>query len=240
MIFIVYSIDEGAHHAIHRRESGGRLLPSGVVAVVGAFASHQAVKLFVRRRKRGTRPDDSKFPQSEQSTASPSGACTPQSVAPSAQASPGIKPTTPAMTSQNPSNNGSPMTQPHTPNLYPTLSISSSIASLETLGQGQGQGHRVFGAIGDPLAMSSAQTPNSQTHIQGNSNQGSVASGMPRRFDSLSSTHSDLESLTHSVSSLRFPTHREYDMDEWEDVEIGKGLALYNSMEIDRLRGCKR
>jgi glutamate 5-kinase len=130
------------------------------------------------------------------------------------------------------------MTQPQTPNLYPTLSISSSIASLETLGQGQG--HRVFGAIGDSLTMSSAHTPNSATHVPGNSNRGSVASDMPRRFDSLSSTQSDLESLTQSVSSLRFPTHREYDMDEWEDVEIGKGLALYNSMEIDRLRGCKR
>lgn len=132
------------------------------------------------------------------------------------------------------------MTQPQTPNLYPTLSISSSIASLETLGQGQGQGHRVFGAIGDSLAMSSSHTPNSQTYMQGNSNQDSDVSGMPRRFDSLSSIHSDLESLTHSVSSLRFPARREYDMDKWEDVEIGKGLALYNSMEIDRLRGCKR
>ncbi|KAI5452257.1 Glutamate 5-kinase [Naganishia albida] len=230
-------IDEGAHHAIHRRESGGRLLPSGVLAVLGTFASHQAVKLFVRRRKRGTRSDERKPAQVEQGTASASGACTPQSVAPSAQASPGIKPTTPAMTSQNPSHNGSPMTQPQTPNLYPTLSISSSIASLETLGQGQG--HRVLGAMGDSLAMSSAHTPNSQTYAAGNSNRGSVASDMPRRFDSLSSTHSDLESLTQSVSSLRFPTHREYDMDEWEDVEIGKGLALYNSMEIDRLRGCK-
>ncbi len=28
--------------------------------------------------------------------------------------------------------------------------------------------------------------------------------------------------------------------DEWQEVAIGKGLALYNSMEIDRLKGHKR
>lgn len=212
---------------------------------MGAFAGHQAVKLFVRRRKRGTKSDDKKSPQIEQGPTVTSGASTPLSVIPSAQASPGAKPITPAVNSQNPSANGSPMTQPQTPNLYPTLSISSSIVSLEPLGQGQGQGYRVFGTMGDSLAMSNSNTPNSQTYAHGNSTRSSVASGMPRRFDSLSSTHSEstLESLTNSVSSLRFPTHaqtREYDMDEWEDVEIGKGLALYNSMEIDRLRGCKR
>jgi hypothetical protein len=86
---------------------------------------------------------------------------------------------------------------------------------------------------------STSITPNGP--LNANSNRSSV-SGLPRRFDSGSAADSDtLESLTNSVSSLRFPSSaRAYDMNEWEDIEIGKGLALYNSMEIDRLRGCKR
>jgi hypothetical protein len=125
------------------------------------------------------------------------------------------------------------MTQPQTPNLYPTLSISSSIVSLEPLSQG----HRLSGQMGDSLAMSNYYTPNHQMSHGASAEASASAS---RRYDSVSSTHS-LESLTNSVSSLRFPTHaRDYDPNAWEDIEIGKGLALYNSMEIDRLRGCKR
>ncbi|KAJ9110479.1 hypothetical protein QFC19_001605 [Naganishia cerealis] len=232
-------IDEGAHHAIHRKESGGRLLPAGVVAVQGTFAGHQAVKLFVRRRKRKASLSDHRELATGANPASNSGASTPQSIAPSAQVSPGLKPTTPVLYSQNPSTNGSPMTQPQTPNLYPTLSISSSVISLEPLNQG-GQ-HRFPGTMGESLNMSSSVTPNAQISAYGS--RSSFASGLPRRFDSVSTTHSEstLESLTNSVSSLRFPSSaREYDMTEWEDVEIGKGLALYNSMEIDRLKGCKR
>jgi glutamate 5-kinase len=29
-------------------------------------------------------------------------------------------------------------------------------------------------------------------------------------------------------------------LDEWEEVEIGKGLAQYNSVAIDRVKGMKR
>lgn len=206
--------------------------------MIGTFAGHQAVKVLVRRRKRRTSLPDAREPeiQTNAASGSGSGASTPQSMAPSAQVSPGIKPTTPVIYSQNPSTNGSPMTQPQTPNLYPTLSISSSIVSIEPLSQG----HRTPGTIGESLNMSSTSiTPNGQ--LIANSNRSSL-SGVPRRFDSGSTADSaTLESLTNSVSSLRFPSSaRVYDMNEWEDVEIGKGLALYNSMEIDRLRGCKR
>lgn len=44
-------IDLGAHHVLSRRESGGRLLPAGVLAVRGTFASGQAVRIIVRRRQ---------------------------------------------------------------------------------------------------------------------------------------------------------------------------------------------
>ncbi|KAH9948134.1 glutamate 5-kinase [Amylocystis lapponica] len=41
-------IDRGAHHVLARRESGGRLLPAGVLGVRGTFASGQAVRIVVR------------------------------------------------------------------------------------------------------------------------------------------------------------------------------------------------
>lgn len=42
-------IDAGAHHVLSKRESGGRLLAAGVVGVVGAFASGQAVRIVIHR-----------------------------------------------------------------------------------------------------------------------------------------------------------------------------------------------
>ncbi|KIJ12539.1 glutamate 5-kinase [Paxillus involutus ATCC 200175] len=41
-------IDIGAHTVLSRRESGGRLLPAGVIGVRGSFASGQAVRILVR------------------------------------------------------------------------------------------------------------------------------------------------------------------------------------------------
>ncbi|KAG7453096.1 glutamate 5-kinase [Guyanagaster necrorhizus] len=40
-------IDTGAHQVLSRRESGGRLLAVGVLGVIGAFASGQAVRIVV-------------------------------------------------------------------------------------------------------------------------------------------------------------------------------------------------
>ncbi|KAK0474844.1 glutamate 5-kinase [Armillaria novae-zelandiae] len=40
-------VDSGAHHVLSRRESGGRLLAAGVLGVIGAFASGQAVRIVV-------------------------------------------------------------------------------------------------------------------------------------------------------------------------------------------------
>ncbi|GLB35569.1 putative glutamate 5-kinase [Lyophyllum shimeji] len=47
-------IDAGAHHVLSRRESGGRLLAAGVVGVIGAFASGQAVRIVIRRQADGS------------------------------------------------------------------------------------------------------------------------------------------------------------------------------------------
>lgn len=43
-------IDRGAHRVLSRRESGGRLLAAGVIDVIGAFASGQAVRIVVRKQ----------------------------------------------------------------------------------------------------------------------------------------------------------------------------------------------
>lgn len=45
-------IDEGAHRRIARHDSGGRLLPAGLVGVEGTWERMQAVRLVVRRRRR--------------------------------------------------------------------------------------------------------------------------------------------------------------------------------------------
>lgn len=53
-------IDSGAYAVLSRRESGGRLLPAGVLGVRGSFASGQAVRILVRSLPEGgkaTLPD---------------------------------------------------------------------------------------------------------------------------------------------------------------------------------------
>lgn len=50
-------IDSGAHQVLSRRESGGRLLAAGVLGVRGAFASGQAVRIFVRRSRAPDKPE---------------------------------------------------------------------------------------------------------------------------------------------------------------------------------------
>jgi glutamate 5-kinase len=44
-------VDSGAHSVLSRKDSGGRLLPVGVLAVRGVWAGGQAVRILVRKRK---------------------------------------------------------------------------------------------------------------------------------------------------------------------------------------------
>ncbi|KAJ7594922.1 glutamate 5-kinase [Mycena floridula] len=46
-------VDGGAHSVLSRRESGGRLLAAGVLGVIGAFASGQAVRIVIISRSDG-------------------------------------------------------------------------------------------------------------------------------------------------------------------------------------------
>lgn len=88
-------IDAGAHNVLSRRDSGGRLLPAGVVDVHGAFASGQAVRIAIRQLKRDAAVE--------------------------------------TVSEQNEKMDDSPTTSPSTPQLLPTISLTSSIASLEPL-----------------------------------------------------------------------------------------------------------
>jgi glutamate 5-kinase len=50
-------VDSGAHTVLSRRESGGRLLPAGVIGVVGDFASGQAVRIAVLKHSTSHAPE---------------------------------------------------------------------------------------------------------------------------------------------------------------------------------------
>lgn len=191
------SIDEGAYRAVQRKESGSRLLPAGVVRVEGVFASHQAVNLVVRRRvrERTISQDSRGTAKSREHAAEVSGATTPVSYNNAGS----------RLDSPNSNNH---FTAPGTPNLYPVLSLSSSIASLDALS-----------STGRSSVPQSPATLVKQ--VMAEMNQGSGTDGP-------------------SESTIAFRQLDDDESEAWEEVAIGKGLALYNSVEIDRLRGVKR
>lgn len=174
-------IDEGAYRAIQRKESGGRLLPAGVLKVEGVFASHQAVNLLVRRRMHPLANSTSH----DHDFSDP----TPRTPVTDEQQS---KLGSPASTS------ATQMSAPATPNLYPVMSLTPSIADIDML-----------------------SVPHS-----------------PSTFSKLGLT--EIQPTGHAAAN----EHNEHSMQlnghqDWEEVIVGKGLALYNSVEIDRLKGLK-
>lgn len=100
-------IDSGAHTVLARRDSGGRLLAAGVLGVKGTFASGQAVRIVIRKRRDGTSSlDDANTTVTA------------------------VKVSTVATSTTYA--NGSPITtEPNTPNLLPIASMTSSITTLE-------------------------------------------------------------------------------------------------------------
>ena len=180
-------IDEGAFRAVSRRESGSRLLPAGVIRTEGLFASHQAVRLVVRRRRRNhtATHHNRQSVHSVDSDSEPSRS----RLTPTHSSSP--IPRRPLLT---PSTRSSPdfASQPQTPTIQPVLSLTSSIISLEALN---------------------------------------------RSVPPSPAIHALAESIT--AASLHDSDDSEA-LDEWEEREVGKGLAQYNSVEIDRIKGLKR
>ncbi|KAK8861732.1 glutamate 5-kinase [Kwoniella newhampshirensis] len=192
-------IDEGAYRAITRKESGGRLLPAGVVRVEGPFASHQGVRIVVRRKVRHNSDTGGKAGPSRRSIddsipSSPTPSTNTTNDNPSQLQHP--HPTTlasPALRYLN-------TAQPDTPLIQPALSLSSSIASL------------------DPLSRSVPASP-----------------AIHALTEKLGTAASLTQSQSHSVGDNAGGSTT----DEWEEVEVGKGLAQYNSVEIDRIKGLK-
>jgi len=211
------TIDEGAYRAIQRKESGGRLLPAGVVNVSGNFASHQAVRLFVRRRTRSSssverRSDDT--PQLS-GTSTPSARDSQGISSPANGLSAGQGNSSESVSSASlaivvksgqSSTNSPTLTLPQTPNIVPIMSLSSSVASL------------------DPLSRSGPNSPL-----------------VPRRTLEQESLAQAVATATANANAARGrqSLDLERDHEEWQDLEIGKGLALYNSSEIDRIKGHK-
>lgn len=151
-------IDSGAHQVLSRRESGGRLLPAGVLEVIGAFASGQAVRIVIRRRTDGNVSED---PESARISYL----------------------------------NEMAMTRATTPRLFAAASISSSISSL------------------DPISRS-----------------GSPTTELAENIEAASSTLSEVDTADGGDDSDTI----------WEEVEVGRGLANYNSAQITKLKGLNR
>lgn len=161
-------VDDGAHLVLSRRDSGGRLLPAGVIGVQGKFASGQAVRVLVRRRKGavfgGLHDAHANIDRHDNVPSSASLLL---------------------LESTTAFGNGSPsvLTQPGTPRLLPVASMTSSISTLETL--------------------PSVETSPVETR----------------------------RGIAHGDISVD---------DDWEFVEVGRGLATYNSVQIDEIKGLKR
>ncbi|KAF8808021.1 glutamate 5-kinase [Phlegmacium glaucopus] len=51
-------IDAGAYHALAHRDSGGKLLAAGVIGIIGVFASEQAVRIVIPKRRHGNLEDE--------------------------------------------------------------------------------------------------------------------------------------------------------------------------------------
>jgi glutamate 5-kinase len=150
-------IDSGAHAVLSRRESGGRLLPVGVLGVRGSFASGQAVRIVVRRRAEGAPLED-------------------EDIAP--------------LTYSNLAG-----TTPCTPVLEPGASLTSSVASLAPLSRS-----------GSSLSLVDDMTSDSQT-------------------------------IMDDETPVIEKTH---ESEGWDCVEVGRGLANYNSAQISRVMGLNR
>ncbi|WVQ77298.1 glutamate 5-kinase [Cryptococcus sp. DSM 104548] len=193
-------IDPGAFRAIQRKESGGRLLPAGVVRVDGVFAGHQAVRLIVRRRKGDAEGGgqgqvgrkDSTISLDLSTPASPSANSAPLSAT---AMSPALRHLNIQPISISHPNNAD---QPDTPQIQPSLSLSSSIASL------------------DPLSRSVPPSP-AITAL-------GTATGL---------------TAINNIVPRQSGTEGGEEEEEWEEVVVGKGLAQYNSVEIDRIKGKK-
>ncbi|KAG8833667.1 hypothetical protein FRC17_010271 [Serendipita sp. 399] len=211
-------IDSGAHRVLSKRDSGGRLLAVGVVDVSGVFASGQAVRIVVRKKlDRAVSSHSHDHPRSR-----------PKSRAGQAEVLHGIE--------LNDSNPGSPRT-PGTPSLVPLSLSALSVSSLEpfsrtmsesSLGEVDATPHPggvdvtpVAGVLSLPVETNvDNDTLLNRADVEGQEDALKDRESKPK------------ETKVHYTVTMG----RE---EEWIDVEVGRGLANYNSVEIAKVKGLK-
>ncbi|KAG8888280.1 hypothetical protein FRB98_008026 [Tulasnella sp. 332] len=215
-------IDAGAHHVLSRRESGGRLLAAGVVAVLGNFAGGQAVKIVVRRRKRAGRT----FAVTTTTTITEAGG---QSDSGHEDRATTTVESDGAHHFRTRSSTGETTfsdfpSLPQTLNLDPVYSLTSSIASLE------------------PLTRSGSVDDLHHTMTRATAE---VASLVADRIDEDGGIQGLLPDETPRVTTIALSAEpgseerHNSDDEEWDIIEVGRGLANYNSAEIQKVRGAK-
>ncbi|KAG8756884.1 hypothetical protein FRC14_002568 [Serendipita sp. 396] len=208
-------IDSGAHRVLSRRDSGGRLLAVGVVDVSGMFASGQAVRVVVRKKlDRTTSNHGSDHPRSR-----------PKSRTGYAETH---------GTDPNDSNTGSPRT-PGTPSLGPLSFSMLSVSSLEPFSRTMSESS-LGGIDATPHAGGNDATPVA----------GVVSLPVAPSEDSIAqASHLDAGDQSAKEGEVRpKETKVHYTVtrgpeEEWIDVEVGRGLANYNSVEIAKVKGLK-
>ncbi|KAI0355085.1 glutamate 5-kinase [Trametes cingulata] len=161
-------IDSGAHQVLSKRESGGRLLAAGVLGVRGAFASGQAVRILIRKRRPGE--------ATEATAGSDKAEGSTESGSPTAVGSS--------------YDDGATTTEPNTPLINPTASLSSSISTLDQLS-----------TVDEEMTPSTTLKP------------------LPE---------DDTVVIERPDATA-----------EWELEEVGRGLANYNSAQIERVKGLR-
>lgn len=204
-------IDAGAHAVLSRRESGGRLLAVGVVGVVGTFAPGQAVRILVRRH---LEPNDHHqlLGLGHQQRGPMGGAGAALLAFKEVAGSQGASPD-----------------MPSSPDLMPaSASMIGSISTMDMLSRSASHGSLDTDAAdveATPMVSKLTLEPEAHDH-----NEDSVAQ------------HSSRKATGESSGSGR-KTHVHADVkpdDEWIDIEVGRGLANYNSADIAKVMGMKR
>lgn len=224
-------IDAGAHHVLSRRESGGRLLAAGVLAVIGSFAGGQAVRVVIRRRKRG--------PKFAVTTAVSAFGHGDENVAVATVESGGhhnlphrvghhypllhLHPRRQG-TDDSQADTSSSVSTPHSPRLDPISSLTSSVASLEPLSRSASDKD-----LRNTLARTAAETS------------ALLAERIEQEAVERTPKVKTVEMEATDTVVPEGPGAKESAEDEaWEDVEVGRGLANYNSDEISKVKGTKR
>lgn len=186
-------VDPGAYRVLSRRDSGGRLLPAGVLAVHGQFASGQAVRILIR--KNPTASVEATYQSID--TAAEILDSLPDSPGDGGRSS-GVSPE---------------VTRPSTPRLIPSSMTSSVISSIDPITITR------QASIGSIIEAQVTQTQAQRSML------GSSLQGIDEQTGSMTITPSAAADTSDA---------------EWEHVEVGRGLANYNSDEIRKVKGDKR